>query len=247
MPSEYGKEWTKHLIDSLKPYNITIVSGMAYGIDSTAHKQALYNDVPTIGVLAHGLDRIYPSIHERMAGEMLTDGGLLTEYRSYTTPDRQNFPLRNRIVAGMTAATIVVETDIKGGAMITAKLALGYDRDVMAVPGRVQDLKSSGCNYLIKTQMAQLVTDADDVLQMLGWKDEKPASPKSIQPQLFAHFNEKEHRVIDLIGHRDIVHIDELQLKSGIADSHLASLLLQLEFQEIVTALPGKRYKLNCA
>ncbi|WP_222164982.1 DNA-processing protein DprA [Edaphocola aurantiacus] len=247
MLTAYGKEWTQYIVDALKPYNVTIVSGMAYGIDSVAHNQALKSNMSTIGVLAHGLDRIYPNVHERMASEMIAKGGLITEFKSQTIPERQHFPMRNRIVAGMTDATIVVETDVKGGAMITAKLAVGYNRDVMAIPGRVQDARSSGCNYLIKTQMAHLVTELEDVLQLMNWNDEDITSSRSIQQRLFTHCNEKEHKIIDLIGYKNTMHIDELQLKSGIDDSQLANLLLQLEFQDIVTVLPGKRYKLNCA
>lgn len=246
-PTDYGKEWTQNIVDAMKPYNVTIVSGMAYGIDSVAHKQALKNGMSTIGVLAHGLDRIYPKAHERLSTEMIATGGLITEYKSQTIPERQHFPMRNRIVAGMTDATIVVETDIKGGAMITAKLAVGYNRDVMAVPGRVQDNRSSGCNYLIKTQMAQLITGLDDVLALLGWDDGNIVPTKSIQQKLFIHCSDREHKIIDLMGYKDVMHIDELQLKSGIDDCQLANLLLQLEFQDIVTVLPGKRYKLNCA
>lgn len=246
-PSEHGKEWTKYIVEALQAYNITVVSGMAYGIDGIAHKQSLAHQIPTIGVLAHGLDRIYPNAHKRIGHDMLNAGGLLTEYWSQTIPERQNFPMRNRIVAGMTDATLVVETDVKGGAMITAKLALSYDRDVMAVPGRVKDLSSSGCNYLIKTQMAQLVCDVDDIVQIMGWDEPKATPVMNIQPRLFMHCDEREHKVINLMQHRDMIHIDELQLKSGLRESQLANILLQLEFQDLVTALPGKRFKLNCA
>lgn len=246
-PSEYGKEWTKYIVDALEPYNVTVVSGMARGIDGIAHKQSLVNQISTIGVLAHGLDRIYPEAHKRVANDMINAGGLLTEYRSQTIPERQNFPMRNRIVAGMTDATLVVETDVKGGAMITAKLALSYDREVMAVPGRVKDSTSSGCNYLIKTQMAQLVCDVEDIVQVMGWEEPKASPRMSIQSRLFMHCNERETKIIDLMEHRDMIHIDELQLKSGMRESQLANILLQLEFQDIVTALPGKRFKLNCA
>lgn len=244
-PSEYGKEWAQYIVGALQPYGVTIVSGMAYGIDSIAHKNALLSGLSTIGVLAHGLDRIYPAVHERMAKEMISTGGLLTEYKSQTDPERQNFPMRNRIVAGMCDATLVVETDIKGGAMITAKLALGYNREVMAVPGRSIDQRSAGCNYLIKTQMGQLVTDVADILQIMNWGISDHVSHRVIQPKLFDHCNERERTIIDIMEAKEYMHIDELQLRSGIKDCQLASVLLQLEFQQIVTALPGKRYKLS--
>ncbi|WP_158605926.1 DNA-processing protein DprA [Taibaiella sp. KBW10] len=239
----YGKEITLELIKGLQEYNITVVSGMAYGIDGLAHRAALSGQLPTIGVLGHGLDRIYPSAHNAIAKEILQQGALLTEYWSETIPDRQNFPMRNRIVAGMTDATIVIETDIKGGAMITAKLALGYNREVFAVPGRVTDGRSLGCNYLIQTQIAQLVTSADDVLSFLGWKETQIKSPA--QTKLFADLSAGETQILQLMDAKECIHIDELQLKSGMKSSGLANILLQLEVQGIISTLPGKRYKLN--
>ena len=150
--TEYGKQLTENLINDLAASNITVVSGLAYGIDALAHKAALKNNLPTIGVLAHGLDQVYPPLHAGLAKDMIkNNGGLLTEFRSYTTPDKHNFPTRNRIVAGMSDATIVIETGIKGGSMITAELANSYNKDVFAFPGKTTDSKRAGCNYLIKS------------------------------------------------------------------------------------------------
>ncbi len=154
--------------------NILIVSGMAYGVDAIAHKAAVKNNLPTVGVLAHGLDQIYPPDHSNLAKDMLKNGGgLLTEFRSKTKPDKHNFPTRNRIVAGMSDATIVIESGIKGGSMVTAELANGYNKDVFAYPGKVTDSKSAGCNYLIKSNKAMLLTDAQQLIEIMGWEERK--------------------------------------------------------------------------
>jgi DNA processing protein len=239
-----GKQFTEELVAALKPYNPCIVSGLAYGIDIIAHKAALENGLQTIGVLAHGLDRIYPELHYNTAQEMKKNGALLTEYPSATIPDKQNFPSRNRIVSGMTDATIVIETAEKGGAMITAKLALSYNRFVFAVPGRYNDPRSIGCNYLIKTNIAQLITDAGDVVSYLNWDEDAQTKTRSIQQRLFATLNAEEQKIIDLIAQKTEMHIDELQIKTGFDNSRLAAILLQLEFANAIQSLPGKRYTL---
>lgn len=239
-----GKQFTEELIAALKPYQPCIVSGLAYGIDIIAHKAAVENGLQTIGVLAHGLDRIYPAAHYHIAQEMKQNGALLTEYPSNTRPDKQNFPSRNRIVAGMTDATIVIETAEKGGAMITAKLALSYDRAVFALPGRYNDQRSIGCNYLIKTNIAQLISHVEDVVNYLNWSDDANSKTKSIQQRLFQTFNVEEQQLIDLISQKSEIHIDELQIKTGFDNSQLAALLLQLEFANAIHSLPGKRYAL---
>lgn len=243
----YGKEMTLELIRGLRAYGITIVSGMAYGIDVIAHKAAMEHQLPTLAVLAHGLDRVYPAAHSQVARELCTHGALLTEYRTGTRPDKPNFPMRNRIVAGMTDATIVMETDIKGGAMITAKLAFGYNREVFALPGRATDERSLGCNQLIRTQIAQLISSAEDVLHFMAWKDTVMKDQKAIQASLFKELSREEAGLVQWLRGKDWVHIDELQLKSGMNSSGLANTLLQLEFRELISSLPGKRYKLNQA
>jgi DNA processing protein len=182
--NDYGKTVCEKIIEGLIGQHVMIISGLAFGIDTIAHKTALKNGLDTVAVLAHGLDRIYPSQNKGLAKEIIKQGGLLTDFRSNTNPDKQNFPKRNRIVAGMSDAVIVVETGIKGGSLITAELANGYNRDVFAIPGRTGDTKSEGCNYLIKNNKASLITNADDILENMGWKVyKKPVIKK--QRELF--------------------------------------------------------------
>ena len=169
--TDYGKQITEKLIEDLAEQNVVVISGLAHGIDAIAHKAALKNNLLTVGVLAHGLDQVYPAQHTRLAKDMLkSGGGLLTEFRSKSKPDKHNFPTRNRIVAGMSDATIVVETGIKGGSMITAELANNYNKDVFAFPGKVTDTKSAGCNYLIKNNKAVLLTDAQELIELMSWE-----------------------------------------------------------------------------
>ncbi|MDB5191926.1 MAG: dprA [Segetibacter sp.] len=240
--TEYGKQVTEQLVTELKPHDVLIISGLAYGIDSIAHKSAVQNNITNIGVLAHGLDKIYPAQHTSLAKQLLLNGGLLTEFRKGTLPDRHNFPKRNRIVAGMADCTIVVETANRGGSMITAELARGYNRDVFAFPGRINDSKSAGCNYLIKTNKAVMLTDTTQLVQALGWQQKKIA--KQPQRQLFIDLSPEETVLMQLLQERETVHIDEIFLKSGLTSSTVAAAMLNLEFQNIVTSLPGKMYKL---
>lgn len=240
--TEYGKALTEKLIEDLAAQDILIISGLAFGIDAIAHKASVKNGLPTVGVVGHGLDKMYPAVHASLAKEMLENGGgILSEFFSGTQPDKHHFPLRNRIVAGLCDATIVVETVVKGGSMITAKLADSYNRDVFAFPGRTTDLKSSGCNYLIKHNKAMLLTDADQLLQVMGWK-EVSKKPKQ-QRTLFIEMSADERLVFDLLKDRESVAIDEINLKSGLSSSATAAAILSLELQGIVGSLPGKRYK----
>lgn len=238
-----GKQFTEELVAGLAPYKPCIVSGLAYGIDIAAHKAALEAGLSTIGVLAHGLDRIYPAAHREVALRMQDQGGLMTEYMSGTNPDRQNFPSRNRIVAGMCDGIIVVETAQKGGAMITAKLALSYNRQVFALPGRYNDPRSEGCNYLIKTNIAGLITSAEDVAEELGWNRGEQKQPMTVQPKLFDTLSGEEQVLYDIISEKEGIHIDELLIKTGMENAALASLLLQLEFANAISSMPGKRYR----
>jgi DNA processing protein len=239
----YGRAQCEKIIEGLKNKGVMIVSGLAYGIDSCAHKNALNHHLPTVGVLGHGLDRLYPAENRNLAASMMENGGLLTEYLSGTTPDRENFPKRNRIVAGMTDATLVVESRIKGGAIITADIAFSYSRDVFAVPGRTEDVYSKGTNFLIKTNRAALVESADDIIRLTGWEDddEKPVS----QPELFVNLSDDEKILMDILTEDGETGIDELMAKSKIPVSQVSSLLLNLEFRGLVISLPGKRYKLR--
>ncbi len=241
--TEYGRQLTEQLIAALHEQKVLVVSGLAYGIDAIAHKAALQNMLPTVGVLAHGLDKIYPPQHASLAKQMLLDGGgLLTEFQSHTKPDRHNFPRRNRIVAGLADATIVIETAIKGGSMITAELANGYNRDVFAFPGRVTDARSQGCNHLLKNNRALLLEDPAHLVEAMGWSNK--TNGKKQQKELFISLSEDEQKLVDILKEKDTVHIDELFLKSGLTSSTVAAAMLNLEFQNVIASLPGKLYKL---
>lgn len=241
--TEYGKAFTEKLVKDLSEQNILIVSGLAYGIDACAHKAAIKNGLPTVGVVGHGLDKIYPHDHASLAKEMIKEGGgILSEFFSGTKPDKHNFPLRNRLVAGMCDATVVVETNIKGGSMITAKLADAYNRDVFAVPGRTTDSKSSGCNHLIKHNKAYLLNEAEDLLEIMGWKEKKQKVKK--QKELFIELSAEEKQVIQLLQEKETVHIDEINISSGLSSSAVAAAILNLELQSVIQSLPGKMYKL---
>lgn len=242
--TDYGKSITETLVKDLSEHNVLIVSGLAFGIDAIAHKAALRNKMATVGVTAHGLDQIYPLQHAALAKEMAKNGGgILTEFRSKTKPDKHNFPIRNRIVAGMSDATIVIETGSKGGSMITAELADGYNKDVFAFPGKVTDNKSAGCNHLIKSNKAFLFTGADDLIQTMGWEEKKPVQKK--QRELFIELSADEKLIIDILKEKDSAHIDELNLRSGLNSSTVASVILNLELQNVIIAKPGKLYSLS--
>ena len=239
--TDYGRQVAEKLVEDLQTMNVTIISGLAYGIDAVAHKAAVHHNLPTVGVLAHGLDTIYPAQHKQLAKQMLQNGGLLTEFGKDTKPDKHNFPKRNRIVAGLCDATIVIETAAKGGSMITAELANGYNRDVFAYPGKVTDGKSGGCNHLIKNNKAILLTDAAQLMDCLGWTDKKPKHKK--QKELFIELTPDEHVIINILREKEQSHIDELYLKSGLNSSIVAAAMLSLEFQNVIASLPGKMYK----
>jgi len=240
--TEYGRQLCKQLAVTLAGYNVIVVSGLAYGIDIAAHKESLYQDIPTVGVLAHGLDRIYPPLHQPIAQKMLLNGGLLTEFPLHTNPDKENFPKRNRIIAGLADATIVVEATAKGGALITADIANSYHRDVYAFPGRSTDVSSEGCNFLIKTNRAALINHAKDLAYYLGWEEVK--SKKTEQTQLLIGLSDEAQKIVDLLRVSDL-RIDELSIRSEIPQSKLAMHLLNLEMQGILISLPGKMYKMS--
>ena len=242
--SDYGKYVTEKIIEELKEIKVTVVSGLAYGIDTTAHKSALKTNLPTVAVLAHGLDTIYPSNNKSLAKSMIDNGGLLTEFMSGSKPDKQNFPKRNRITAGICDALIVIESGISGGSLITAELANGYNRDVFAIPGRITDLKSEGCNMLIKKNKAAIINEATDILELMNW-NENDSKGKSRQRILFAELNPNEKMIIDLFTGDASLAIEEIYMKTKLSGSSLASALLSLEMNAIITSLPGKLYKLN--
>jgi DNA processing protein len=246
--SDYGKMVCEKFIEELQSENILVVSGLAFGIDTIAHKAALKSNLQTVAVLAHGLDRIYPQQNKSLAKQMIEQGGLLTEFISNTNPDKQNFPKRNRIVAGICDAVIVIESGKKGGSLITAELGNGYNKDVFAIPGRTNDIKSEGCNYLIKNNKAALINSADDFLEMMNWSVRlrsglpKPTATK--QRELFIELSPDEKIVVDILQQQHSIQIDELYFKSGLSSSEVATALLMLEMQNVVASLPGKIYKL---
>jgi len=241
--TSYGKMICKQLIEVLKPYDVLITSGLAHGVDAAAHRESVLAEVPTVGVLGHGLDRIYPAVHRELAAKMIKNGGLLTEFLPGTNPDRENFPKRNRIIAGMADVTIVVEASIKGGALITAEIANSYHRDVYAFPGRVDDEFSEGCNFLIKTNRAGLINHPKDLIYYLGWDDEVPKKKQHVQAQLPLELNKEERLVCEALL-KSALAVDELFVITNIAQSRLAIILLTLEMKGIIVALPGKLYKL---
>jgi DNA processing protein len=243
-PSRYGREMCEAVTAGLASHGITVVSGLAYGIDVLAHQACLQHQICTVAVLAHGLDRIYPAAHRPTATAMLENGGLLTDFMSRTLPDKQNFPKRNRIVAGISDATIVIESGLKGGSLITAQIAGSYGRDVMALPGRTSDPFSAGCNELIKTNQAALITGAEDILTLMNWQPAVKRAPAVQQPSLFVTLSEEEQTVVSLFSDAAEQHIDELLRKCLIPGRQLTNVLLQLEMHNMIASMPGQRYKL---
>jgi DNA processing protein len=241
--TERGKDFCKKLVKELKEYDVVINSGLAYGIDYTAHRQSVESDIPTIGVLAHGLDLIYPAAHNGLAKRMLQKGGLVTEFPSQTTPDRQNFPSRNRIIAGMSDAVIVIETKITGGSMITAHIANNYNKDVFAVPGRLEDEYSKGCNHLIKTHKAALIESAEDIGYIMRW-DKKDENTAKVQRQIFVDLTPEESQIVNLLRSTDEITTDKLSFELQKSISQIAALMLGLEFKGVVKPLPGSRFTL---
>lgn len=240
--TDYGKEMCVKLIADLVKYDVLVVSGLAYGVDICAHRTSLDNGLKTVGVLAHGLDDIYPRLHANTAKKMTEQGGLLTDFPCETNPDRENFPQRNRIVAGLSDAVIVVESGERGGSMITAEYAMNYNRDVFAFPGRVGDAASAGCHGMIKRNKAALIDCADDVAYAMGW--EKPtATVRTMQTKLHAFSNDEE-KVISALRGMGNIHIDEITLSSELSPGKTSAALLTLEFAGAVKALPGKMFRL---
>ncbi len=243
--TEYGKEMTRKLIGDLAAQNILIVSGLAYGIDIAAHSASLENNLSTIGVLGHGLNTIYPKQHKGVAKKMVGQGGLLTEYCSAEEMHPSNFPDRNRIVAGMCDAVVVVESAIEGGAVITANVANSYNRDVFAFPGKANDRFSAGCNFLIKTFKAKLIEGADDLLKEMNWvSEEQKSKGKKQQRQLSLTLTDEEQKIYTLLNERTELAIDELADATQMNVSSLAATLLEMEMNSILVSLPGKRFKL---
>lgn len=242
--TDYGRNFCESLVEELKSYNAYVVSGLAFGIDVCAHQNAIKNEIHNIAVMAHGLDRVYPSEHRKIAGQIVNKGAILTEFPINTNPDRENFPKRNRIVAGMVDAVVVIESAIKGGSMITAKLGNDFNRDVFALPGRNIDSQSKGCNHLIKTNQAHLMESTKDIGYILGWEKEKNEKPAVIQKELFVDLTPEEQQLVSVLQDGKCF-IDEIAVAVKMPISKVSTQLLMLEFRGIVKQLPGKVYELG--
>ena len=239
----YGHSICRQLTETLKSYDVLIVSGLAYGIDVAAHQESLTAGIPTVGVLGHGLDRMYPAVHRQIANKMMKNGGLLTEFPADTNPDKANFPKRNRIIAGLADVTIVVEAAMKGGALITAEIANSYHRDVFAFPGRTMDEYSQGCNFLIKTNRAGLLAHPKDLVYYMGWEAVEPWA-EGTQTEIALNLSAEEQKIINMLKY-SALQVDELGIKAEIQQSKLAMYLLNLELKGVIISLPGKIYQLN--
>ena len=240
-PSQYGKDRVVELMAVLGQYNVMVVSGLAYGIDTVAHKEALNNTLETIGVLGHGHDQLYPHANKALAADMLQQGGLLSEFMQGIQPEKQNFPKRNRIVAGMADAVVVVESGSKGGSLITADIANSYNKDVLAYPGRATDPSSKGCNQLIRNHKANLITCGQDLVEFMNWAEDQHQSSK-VQHAMKASLSDEENVILSIISHHDPCPIDLLTNLSGLNPGLVSAHVLSLEMAGLITSLPGKLY-----
>lgn len=245
--TDYGRIVTEKIVENLQALGVTIVSGLALGIDGIAHRKALDCNLPTIAVLGHPLNQIYPSRHQSLAQKILDDGAWISELSRQSPLDRNNFPMRNRIVAGMTDATILIESDVQGGSMITAELAHSYGRDVLAVPGKWTDATSQGPLKLIKSMKAQLLTKPDDVAETLGWMIGKQLLMDDIydRKNKYQHLDEKEMKIIGYLDEKTPSTIDNIHYGTEIPINELSAILLSLEFKGVVESLPGKRFQMK--
>ena len=244
----YGQDIIRHFIEDLHETNpdILVISGLAYGVDIQAHRNALKVGMDTVGVLAHGLDSIYPSIHRNTAKEMIAHGGLLSEYPHGTRPEKRNFVQRNRIVAGMSDATILVESAAKGGGLITCDIANSYSRDVFAFPGAVNAPYSAGCNNLIRKQGAQLITSAEDFITEMNWNSNlilEKAKNKGIERELFPEFSPDETLIVEALKERDL-HVNEIAIRTNLPIGTINSALFMLEMNGVVISMAGGSYHL---
>lgn len=241
-PTVRGKHMTQKIVEELKAYNVTVVSGLAYGIDAAAHRAALEHQIPTIGVLGNGIDRIYPSAHTKLSKEMMNTGGILSQFAIGSKPDRENFPMRNKVVAGMCDAVIVVESAVSGGSIITAEFANHYNKDVFAIPGRISDEKSAGCNRLIRIHKANLLESAADIAYIMRWES---GSTQVVQRSLdFTELSENQSNILKYLKEKESANTDDMHLDLQLSLSELANLLLELELKGIIISHPGKRYSL---
>ena len=245
----YGQDIINNFCRSLKELcpDVLIVSGLAYGVDFCAHRNALKNGFDTVGVLAHGLDMLYPSAHRDTAKEMLSHGGLLTEFLTNTNPDKMNFVRRNRIVAGISDATIVVESAARGGSLITADIAQSYARDVFTFPGNVNSPYSEGCNKLIRDNKAALITCAEDFVNAMGWEQDnkvKEARAKGIERQLFPELTAEETRIVELLQKNNDLQLNIIAVQTGLPIGSISALLFSLELKGVIKLYAGGVYHL---
>uniref|UniRef100_UPI004048C266 DNA-processing protein DprA n=1 Tax=Polaribacter sp. TaxID=1920175 RepID=UPI004048C266 len=240
--TSYGRRLCTEFVDGLAEYDPTIVSGFAYGVDICAHTSAIENKLQTIAVLAHGFEQIYPKVHKKYVNQVKENGGFITEFWHQEDPKREHFIQRNRIVAGISQATLVIESSEKGGSLITADLANSYNRDVFAIPGRTSDLFSSGCNELIKNHKAALVTSPADIAKLLNWDQPLKTKP-AIQKQLFVSLEPLEQKVYDYLLNEGKQLLDVIAIECDLRLPLLASLLFQLEMKGLVQPLPGKLFE----
>lgn len=241
--TDYGRSITEQIVSELKTFDCVCVSGLAYGVDICAHKASLQHQIPTIGVMANGIDKVYPSQHKATAQLMQQQGGVMSEHPFGVEPESPYFPRRNRIIAGLADATIVVEAAIKGGALITAEFANNYHRDVFAVPGQLGKSHSEGCNLLIRKNKAQIYTQVEDIVESLNW-DLIKNHESMVKAIDFSGLSTEESQILALLHQKGALQIDEISWQSQIVMARLASLLLHLEFQGLVKALPGKKFSL---
>ena len=248
IPSERGKDWCRRLVLDLaaKVPDLTIISGLAYGIDVVAHKAALEAGVPTVIIPAHGLDRIYPAVHRQVAVQALDKGGILTEYACGTEPERFNFVARNRIVAGLADALVVVESKKKGGSLITAEMAIDYGRDVFAMPGRLDDVCSAGCNDLIKHNKAQLIEAADDLIAAMQWEEVKREVVQTTMVEMLANLSPTQERLVALLREaEDGLHINQIVMETQLSYGTVSAELVMLELEDIVKSMPGGMWRIK--
>lgn len=246
MPSERGKEWCRQFVLDLAAQvpDLTIVSGLAYGIDVTAHKAAIEAGVPTIVIPAHGLDRIYPAVHRNVAVQTLSNGGILTEYTSGTEPEKHHFVARNRIIAGMADAVVVVESKAKGGSLITAQMAQDYNRDVFALPGRFNDVNSEGCNNLIQKQRAQLIASAEDFIQAMQWKTEEKQPMQTNMATMLYNLTDEQQKLMEKLSEsEDGYHVNQLVMELQWPYNAVVTELMMMELNGIVKGLPGGMWR----
>jgi len=239
-----GKKITEEIISNLKEYNVTIISGLAFGIDAIAHKACIKSKMQNIGIMGNGINITYPSQHESLRKDIESNGDIISEFPMEVKPDKGHFPMRNRIIAALSDALLVVESDIKGGSMITAKMAFNYNKDVFAIPGRYDDRYSKGTNALIKSNIASLAENATDICKLMDWTKNNAQKPRQLE--LFVKLTENEEKIVDALKETELdsLSIDKLYHKTNINIGQLSSILLKMEFKGIVQNLPGARYML---